>query len=415
MKILMLTEYFAPYDFGGSEWSTYYLAKELIKNGHQVIIVTPNYGTKSEEFFEKIKIVRFPFFKKIKNKSPVSPYWHTGLPWLIVSTFYLIKICKRESADIIHVQGKYFSPVAYFAKLILKIPAVLTVRDYQLICNYGFCIWGKTRACSLLEYFTKDFTFYIKNYLKTSSFFLTIANLFFAVNSRITKYFYSFFAKKLDLCICISRAQAKIYRENGFKKIKVIYNPMSFSKVDFKQDSEKQIVYAGRLTPGKGPVLLFEALPQVFKKFRNLKILIAGEGLLKDELKTIAKQNNFGEKIDFLGQLDHPKLLEIYSKSLLTVVPSIWPEPFGRVALESISQGTPVVATDKGGLKEIIDDSLTGYIAKVKSDSLSKAIIKGINNNSVLRLSIQRNYKNLQNKFQTENVKQYIKIYKGLK
>jgi len=80
-----------------------------------------------------------------------------------------------------------------------------------------------------------------------------------------------------------------------------------------------------------------------------------------------------------------------------------------------ISQGTPVVATNKGGLKEIIDDSLTGYIAKVKSDSLSKAIIKGINNNSVLRLSIQRNYKNLQNKFQTENVKQYIKIYKGLK
>jgi len=400
MKILMLTEYFAPYDFGGSEWSTYYLAKELIKNGHQVIIITPNYGTKSEEFFEKIKIVRFPFFKKIKNKSPVSPYWHTGLPWLIVSTFYLIKI---------------FSPVAYFAKLILKIPAVLTVRDYQLICNYGFCIWGKTRACGLLEYFTKDFTFYIKNYLKTPSFFLTIANLFFAVNSRVTKYFYSFFAKKLDLCICISRAQAKIYRENGFKKIKVIYNPMSFSKVDFKQDSEKQIVYAGRLTPGKGAALLFEALPQVFKKFRNLKILIAGDGLLKDELKTIAKQNNFGQKIDFLGRVDHGKLLKIYSNSLLTVVPSIWPEPFGRVALESISQGTPVVATDKGGLKEIIDDSLTGYIAKVKSDSLSKAIIKGINNNSVLRLSIQRNYKNLQNKFQTENVKQYIKIYKGLK
>src|SRR3990167_5422294 len=414
MKILMPTEYFWPHDFGGSEWSTYYLAKELIKNGHQVIIVTPNYGTKSEEFFEKIKIVRFPFFKKIKNKSPVSPYWHTGLPWLIVSTFYLIKICKRESADIIHVQGKYFSPAAYFAKLILKIPAVLTVRDYQLICNYGFCIWGKTRACSLLEYFTKDFTFYTKNYLKTPSFFLTIANLFFAVNSRITKYFYSFFAKKLDLCICISRAQAKIYRENGFKKIKVIYNPMSFSKVDFKQDSEKQIVYAGRLTPGKGPVLLFEALPQVFKKFRNLKILIAGEGLLKDELKTIAKQNNFGEKIDFLGQLDHPKLLEIYSKSLLTVVPSIWPEPFGRVALESISQGTPVVATDTGGLKEIVDNSVTGYVTQATPESIAQGIIMAIRHNKNLRENIKSNYYKLKSKFQEENVKQYIKIYETL-
>ena len=415
MKIAMVTEYFWPYDLGGSEWSTYYLARELVKKGHEVIVITPNYGTKSIEVFEKIQIVRFPFFKKIKNNRPVSPYWHTGLPWLVVSAFYLIKICRREPPDIIHLQGKYFAPAGLIAKLLLKIPVILTVRDYQLICSYGFCIWEKNKACGFLEYFTKDFLLYIKNYLKNPSYGSIILNFLFAINSRLTKYFYAFFAKRLDLLICISKAQSEIYITNGFKKINVIYNPMRFSKTQFTSKPKKQILFAGRLTPGKGSILLFEALPRVFKKLKVLKVLIAGEGFLKNDLKTIAHKSSFAKNIEFLGRLDHDRLLKIYSQSLITVVPSLWPEPFGRVALESISQGTPVVVTNKGGLKEIIDDSLTGYIAKVKSDSLSKAIIKGINNNSVLRLSIQRNYKNLQNKFQTENVKQYIKIYKGLK
>src|SRR3989344_3951875 len=250
MKIAMVTEYFMPHDLGGSEWSTYYLARELIKKGHQVIVITPNYGAQPREVFEKIKIVRFPFFKKIKNNKPVSPYWHTGFPWLVVSAFYLIKICKQESPDIIHLHGKYFAPTGLIAKLLLKIPVILTVRDYQLICGYGFCLWGKTKACGLLEYFTEDFSLYIKNYLKNPSVFALVLNFVFALNSRTVKIFYSFFAKKLDRLICTSESQREIYKTNGFKKIKVVYNPMKFSKVHFKQSSKNRIVYAGRWTPG---------------------------------------------------------------------------------------------------------------------------------------------------------------------
>lgn len=407
----MPTEYFWPYDLGGSEWSTYYLAREIIKNGHQVIIVTPNYGAKDEEFMDGMKIVRFPFFKKIKNNAPISPYWHTGLLWLILSTFYLIKICRKEAVDIIHVQGKYYSPAAFFTKLLLRIPAILTVRDYQLICNYGFCIWEKTKACNWYEYFKKDFSFYIKNYLKNPSTPLITLNLFFAVNSRLTKAFYKFFAKRLNLLVCISKSQSEIYKKNGFKKVKVVYNSMQFSKIRFVNKPKKQVVYAGRLTPGKGIDVLFEALPRVFNRFKDLKILIAGEGFLKERLKKNAKKSGLDRNIDFLGKVKHDELLKIYSQSMLTIVPSIWPEPFGRVALESISAGTPAVVTNRGGLKEIVDDSLTGYIAKAESQSLSGAVIRAIDENSTLRANIRQNYADLKNKFQEENVKQYLKIY----
>ena len=83
MKIAMATEYFWPYDIGGSEWSTYYLAKELVNKGFEVIVITPNYGTKEVEIFENIKIIRFPFYKKIKDNKQISPYWHTGFPWFL--------------------------------------------------------------------------------------------------------------------------------------------------------------------------------------------------------------------------------------------------------------------------------------------------------------------------------------------
>src|SRR3989344_7759396 len=415
MKIAMVTEYFWPYDLGGSEWSTYYLAREIVKKGHEFIVITPNYGTKSIEVFEKIQIVRFPFFKKIKNNRPVSPYWHTGLPWLVVSAFYLIKICRREPPDIIHLQGKYFAPAGLIAKLLLKIPVILTVRDYQLICSYGFCIWEKNKACGFLEYFTKDFLLYIKNYLKNPSYGSIILNFLFAINSRLTKYFYAFFAKRLDLLICISKAQSEIYIKNGFKKVKVVYNPMQFSQTQFISKPKKQILFAGRLTPGKGPLLLFEALPDVFKKFKGLKLLIAGKGFLKNDLQTMAKQNKFEERIKFLNQVEHDKLLKIYSESLLTVIPSVWPEPFGRVALESISQGTPVVATNRGGLKEIIDDSITGYITQTDVESLSKNIIRAVNNNSILRENIRNNFPAIKKKFQEDNIEEYIKIYESLK
>lgn len=415
MKIAMLTEYFWPHDLGGSEWSTYYLALEIIKNGHQVVVITPNYGAKKDEFLKNIKIIRFPFFKKAKNYQSISPFWHTGLLWQVISTVYLLRICKRELPDIIHVQGKYYSPAAFIVKLMLRIPTIMTVRDYQLICNYGFCIWKKNKACGLAEYFTKEFPYYIKNYLKNCSKFSIILNFLFAINARFIKYYYSFFAKRLNLLVCISNAQSEIYRRNGYKKIRVIYNPMPFSKKKKINNPKEQIVYAGRLTPGKGASLLFESLPLVFKNIKNLRVLIIGSGFLRDELNKTAHKFRFTKNVDFLGHLKHNRLLKIYSQSRLTIVPSLWQEPFGRVALESLSAGTPVVVTNRGGLKEIVDNSVTGYVTKANPQSLSKAIIKAINENSTLRANIDQNYTVLKNKFQEENVKQYIKIYESLK
>ena len=75
MKILMLSEFFHPFTLGGSEWSVYHLAKDLIKAGENVIILTPNYGTSASERWKSIEIRRFTFPIRLdpQNPHPVPP------------------------------------------------------------------------------------------------------------------------------------------------------------------------------------------------------------------------------------------------------------------------------------------------------------------------------------------------------
>lgn len=411
MKIAMATEYFWPHDLGGSEWSTYYLARELTKKGHKIIIITPNYGTKMYEMFEKLKVFRFPSFKKIKGDVAVSPFWHTNIIWILFSTFYLIKICKKEKVDILHLQGKYYTPAGFFVKKLINIPVILTTRDYQLICNYGFCIWKKTKSCNLIEYFNSDFKQYIKQYLSSKSQPNIALNVLFALRARLIKNIFNFFAKQLDSIICISNAQADIYQDNGFKNIKIINNSMEFEGIK-KTRIGNYILFAGRLTPGKGVDLLLRSLPRVFKKYAGLKIYIIGEGFMKSKLLALARKHSIERKVSFLGEISHKRLLEMLSRAKITVVASVWPEPFGRVALESLSQGTPVVVTKRGGLPEIIEDSQTGYICQATVASLSSSILRAIKNNKDLRVNIYKKYELLKYNFQVKNIKSYMELYK---
>lgn len=409
MKIAMATEYYWPYDLGGSEWSTHYLARGLIKAGHKVLVVTPKYGSYKSEIKDKINILRFPFPKKIKKNHPLSPFWHTNILWILLTTYHLIKICKEENVDVLHLQGKYYSPAGYFVKKFLGIPVILTVRDYQLICNYGFCIWQNSKSCSLKSYFKDDFTKYYKSYVIKKNFVALIFNLIYALRGRATRNIYKYFATHLDKVVCISQAQAKIYRSNNFKNTSVIYNSTEF-KISSTKPKNK-IVYAGRLTPGKGVELLIEAIPVVFSKYPNLNLEIFGDGFLKNELEKMSKRYTRG-KIKLAGQISHRKLLDEFANSLAVVVPSIWPEPFGRVALEAISQGTPVVTTGAGGLAEIVEDGKTGYVCNQTATALSRSIIKAIQNNSNLRLEIRKSLPKLKKKFQDNTIKQYLKVYK---
>ncbi|MDP2649739.1 MAG: glycosyltransferase family 4 protein [bacterium] len=412
MKILFLVKFYPPYDRGGSEWSTRDLAKLMIAEGHEILVVTPNYGNKINETIDGINIYRLPFPIKLKNpKSKIAPFWTNNLLWFIYSSVYCLYFCIKTQIDIIHVHSNEFIPSAIATRTFLKKPTVVTFRDYQSLCSLGFCLWQKNKTCTISEFIKKDFIFFYKNYV-TSKNPINYAGLLAAsLRAMIMQKIIYIFSKKIDFKVAVSQKVAEIFKANGIYDVKVINNPVCV-KVPIWNKSSNEILYVGKLSKGKGVDMFFKVILNLIKEMPNLKFKLIGSGYLEKQLKSQIEVNSAGSRIKLMGQLDHAETLNQIRKAALVVVPSIWPEPLPRSIIETIVSGTPVVATKVGGIPEIIKDKIYGVLSSPNEKSLTKAIIYGFDNRDRLKRNITKDMQKIQKHFSTDVVKDYIQVYK---
>jgi len=132
--------------------------------------------------------------------------------------------------------------------------------------------------------------------------------------------------------------------------------------------------------PEKGFEYLIRAFAQVYQIEKNVELAIAGDGPLRSKLYNLSNELSIASRIHFLGfRTDMPELYQTFD---LFVLPSIY-EAFGLVLVEAMSAGKPVVATNVGGIPEIVQDGKTGIIVPpCNSNKLSEAIIELLNNQS---------------------------------
>src|SRR2546426_4079097 len=107
---------------------------------------------------------------------------------------------------------------------------------------------------------------------------------------------------------------------------------------------------------------LILAIKKVSMDGEPLEVIMAGDGPYCSKLQNLAERLGLMDRIKFVGRVDRQELARLYDWCDVVVVPTITPEPFGRVAVESMSRGRPVIGTATGGLSEIIDDSRTRYL-----------------------------------------------------
>lgn len=412
MKIAFVIEYFPPFAAGGSEWSTYYLAKELSKLGQQIVVVTPNYGAKKEEKISSIKILRYPIYLKLKNANKLPGHFTLTNPiWIIWTALNLFLILKKEKPDIIHIHGKYSLPSIFLANLFLKKPLVATVRDYMPICNYGICLMSSDKACNFKDYFFKDLKMYMNIYMTRKDVLSFFKNLLFAIWGRISKNVLKFSLNHMNYVTCLSRKQRNILLKNGVKTpLSYIYTNYIFDKLD-KIIGSRNILFVGRLTYGKGIGLFLSAIPRVKTKFKGATFTIIGDGPLA---RDVLRATNTDKCIKYIPHVNHSKLKKTFRESLLLVVPSIWPDPLPRVAMEAISTGTPVVATNAGGLPEIVKNNMYGYISKKNPTDLANKILLAIKNEQTLRGRITADFDKLKENYGQKPAQKYVQIYKNL-
>ncbi|QOY62011.1 glycosyltransferase family 4 protein [Lysobacter sp. H21R4] len=152
---------------------------------------------------------------------------------------------------------------------------------------------------------------------------------------------------------------------------------------DLASRGEIYISCVGRLVPIKGQDVLIRALPIIRRKIPNVRLNIVGAGPTLPGLRRLARQLGVGEIVSFLGSRSHFESLQIMNSSRLVVVPSRRigrvEEAFGLVAAEAMALGIPVVATDTGGLTEVLGGGRFGRL--VPSDSpedMAKQIVESL-------------------------------------
>jgi glycosyltransferase involved in cell wall biosynthesis len=116
----------------------------------------------------------------------------------------------------------------------------------------------------------------------------------------------------------------------------------------------RTVLFVGRLVSDKGAAVLIESVRLLRARFAAASATIVGEGPEEEVLKRQVRESSLEDAVTFRGRLDGDALVEEFNRHQILVVPSVWEEPFGIVALEGIACGCVVVGTDQGGLPEAI-------------------------------------------------------------
>jgi glycosyltransferase involved in cell wall biosynthesis len=125
------------------------------------------------------------------------------------------------------------------------------------------------------------------------------------------------------------------------------------------------VVVPGRLHPTKGHAFFVKSMENYIKKYasKDLSILFVGGGPLKNELSEVITKANLQEHIIITDYVDNKLMLSFLALANLVVIPSIH-EGFGNVAIETLMQGSTILASDTGGLPEIINHGYNGFLFK---------------------------------------------------
>lgn len=208
-----------------------------------------------------------------------------------------------------------------------------------------------------------------------------------------------------DRIICVSQS-VKDYlvsiKEIPENKGRVIYNPVS-TPINFAKSAPEHllnIVYVGRLEKVKNVKMLIDTFSKLEKK--NVQLSIVGTGSELEELKTLAEESEFKQRIVFTGFVKEPS--RFLADADLFVLPSL-SEGFGIAAVEAMLLKVPVLCSNVGGIPEFISDGENGWLFDPHNENefLSKFnYILNLDNIQLQRVG-EIGYQSVTDKFTVEN------------
>lgn len=170
------------------------------------------------------------------------------------------------------------------------------------------------------------------------------------------KFAYSAYKKSASNIYFVSISDSQRASLKGLNHIATIYNGIDITKYPFGKKAGKYLFLASRIVPQKG----FDIAIKAAKK-AGLPLVIAGE-ILDQKYWQKKIKPSLGKKISYAGIIPPSILPRFYKNAKAFIFPLQWEEPFGLVMIEAMACGTPVIAFDRGSVREVIENGKTGFI-----------------------------------------------------
>ncbi len=369
MKILQISPHFKP-NIGGVETHLDDLVSGLILKKHQVFVLS---------YIPLQTKVSFKVFEKSKNLKVFRIPWISGL-------FY--KFINKPILEFLYL----FPGIFLIAPFVILYEKPNVIHAHGLIAGVVSVFWGK-----VFNIRTVISTHNIYNFPK-SGLYLNLMKMVF---------------NNTDHILCLSSQSAdeikkivdtkninyknKVGVFTSWVNLKIFH---SLNKIESKKKLgwEKQFVvlFVGRLVPEKGVMELLEA-GKLFKKGLSLKI--AGSGLLEHQVGKY-----------YIGKVSQNDLPTYYSAADVVILPSTHDEGFGRVVVESLACGTPVIGSKRGAIPEVMDETV-GKLIDVTPVNIKKSVEYFYDNPKKLKNLSKNARKFVEKRYSNKNLESILLAY----
>lgn len=336
MKLLFVHERFGA--FAGAEVNLLLTATELKRRGHSLALLHGAPTGKGEQGWREIFLERM--------------HLDDADPGASVTT-----AIKQFSPDAIYLH-KLGDLRAIEALVISKIPLARMVHDHDLYCMRSYKYHPLTRNIC-------------RRPASLACIFPCGAVLARNRNGGLPFKWVSYAQKKKE--ISLNRQFHRMIVATAYMRDELLRNGFAKERIEIHApvpryedavevasfDERNLIVYAGQIIRGKGVDVLLESLAKVRVPF---ECVILGDGGHRAKCEELTQRLSLQTRVRFLGYVPPAEMAKYYLSASLSVVSSVWPEPFGAVGLEAMRYGLPVVAFDAGGIREWLDDGESGFL-----------------------------------------------------
>ncbi len=371
-NILLITTPFRP-NIGGVETHLDDLIKQGVKAGYDFTIltyqplVTEAYG----EIFEKhqgFRVFRIPWLRMnlflILEKYPILEFIYL-FPALFLTGLFLL-LFNQYKVEVIHAQGLIAGAVGLILGKIFNKKTIISTHS-------------------------------IYNFPKSGLYF-EFAKFLFSKSDKVLCLSHQSKQEILDLGVDDSRVEVFTYWVD-----QTVFHPLL--KKESKNSRVLTCLFVGRLVNGKGIPELLEAAANMLNN--KVKFVIVGDGPLAELIRDISKKLT---NIKFEGKIDNKELVKYYNAADVLLVPSTHEEGYGRVILEALCCGVPIIATNRGGVKEYINQKI-GILIDVSPANINNAIISFINNPDSLKSMSKEAYNYAKIHFNEKNCQIIFRNY----